>query len=87
MSESFYIMVVISLGSASQKALVAADPFQPSSPMLCIGFTGGMKGPFDLATTAIGIAKPVEDTVRGTESLVQSITDRLDVGVDITASC
>ena len=57
---------VISLGSTSRKGLVVADPFQPSYPMFCTVFTGGMKGPFDLATTAIGVAKLSKDTNRET---------------------
>ena len=54
--------------------------------MFFIAFTRVMKGPFDLVTTTIGVSKPVEDTDRKKEALVQGITQRIDFGVGITTS-
>ena len=85
--ETRHCISVISLGYTGRKALVVTDPFQYSYPMFCTIFTRGMKGPFDLSSTAIGVAKLSEDTDRETQAHVQGITERLDAGVGITASC
>ena len=48
--------------TTGQEARIVVDPFHPSSTMFCIVFIVGIKYPVDLATTAIGVAKLVEDT-------------------------
>ena len=48
-------------GSAGRNALVAADPFQPSSPLIRMGLAGGINDPLVAASTAIGAATPLPD--------------------------
>lgn len=45
-----------------------------------------MNCPFNLVTTTIDVAKPFNDTIRGTKPLVQGTIGKQDVDVDSTAS-
>jgi hypothetical protein len=55
------------LGSAGRNALVAADPFQPSSPLFFSKSSGGTKGPFAAEATVIEAGRPLdtEETAKG----------------------
>jgi hypothetical protein len=55
------------LGSAGRNALVAADPFQPSSRLLFSRSSGGTKDPFAAAATVMEAGSPLdtEETGKG----------------------
>jgi hypothetical protein len=48
-------------GSAGRKALVAAEPFHPRSPLILKGLAGGINAPLVAARTAIGAATPLAE--------------------------
>ena len=54
------------LGLGGQKALVAADPFHPSSALVLNRLSGGINDPFTAATTEIEAGKLFDTTKIGT---------------------